>query len=180
MLTKAFIPYNGYYSSPFCRWQGSMAIDNPIVLGANTARNWFLNKSLDPTILDYLYFGTTVPVKHTFYSHNWTAAMLVDNAKPLPALMVQQACTTSTTCIHLCALSIEAGTIFSKLLDKGKLTRFSEDESLQQYELLIEVLKNRSFIHYEISNFAREGYVSVHNSNYWKQKKYLVLSEFYT
>jgi acetyl-CoA acetyltransferase len=110
MLTKAFIPYNGYYSSPFCRWQGSMALDNPIVLGANTARNWFLHKKLDPTILDYVYYGTTVAVKHTFYSHSWAAAMLVDNVKPLPALMVQQACTTSTTCIHLCALNIEAGT----------------------------------------------------------------------
>jgi acetyl-CoA acetyltransferase len=36
--------------------------------------------------------------------------MLVDNAKPLPALMVNQACTTSTTCIHLAAVNIEAGT----------------------------------------------------------------------
>jgi acetyl-CoA acetyltransferase len=45
-----------------------------------------------------------------FYSHTWAAAMLVDNQKALPALMVNQACTTSTTCIHLCAVNIEAGT----------------------------------------------------------------------
>ena len=48
MLTKAFIPYNGYYSSPFCRWQGSMANENAISLGAKTARNWFLKKSWIP------------------------------------------------------------------------------------------------------------------------------------
>ncbi len=40
MFTKTFIPYRGYYSSPFCRWQGKMANDNAIVLGANTARRW--------------------------------------------------------------------------------------------------------------------------------------------
>jgi acetyl-CoA acetyltransferase family protein len=109
MFRKAFIPYNGYYSSPFCRWQGAMANENPIPLAAKTARNWFLSRKLDPTVLDYMYFGITIPHLHLFYSHTWAAAMLVDNKKALPALMIHQACTTSTTCIHLCALSIEAG-----------------------------------------------------------------------
>lgn len=110
MLTKAFIPYNGYYSSPFSRWQGGMANENPIVLGAKTARNWFLSRNIDPTVLDYMYYGTTIAMKHIFYSHTWVAGMLVDNKKALPALLVHQACTTSTTCIHLCAVNIEAGT----------------------------------------------------------------------
>ena len=110
MLTKAFIPYNGYYSSPFSRWQGSLANENPISLGAKTARNWFLSRDLDPTVIDYMYYGITIAQLHMFYSHTWAAAMLVDNQKNLPALMVNQACTTSTTCIHLCAVSIETGT----------------------------------------------------------------------
>jgi acetyl-CoA acetyltransferase len=109
MFTKAFIPYNGYYSSPFCRWQGSMANENAIELGAKTARNWWLKKKLDPTVLEYMYYGITVAQHHMFYSHTWAAAMLVDNQKPLPALMVNQACTTSTTCIALSAANIEAG-----------------------------------------------------------------------
>ncbi|MBK5101529.1 MAG: thiolase family protein [Desulfobacteraceae bacterium] len=110
MLTKAFIPYNGYYSSPFSRWQGTLANENPIVLGAQTARKWMLSKKLDPTVLDYLYYGITIAQHRMFYSHNWAAAMLVDNQKPLPGLMVNQACTTSTTCIHLCAVNVEVGT----------------------------------------------------------------------
>ncbi|MBW1999047.1 MAG: thiolase family protein, partial [Deltaproteobacteria bacterium] len=121
MLTKAFIPYNGYYSSPFCRWQGSMANENSIVLGAKTARDWMLKRDIDPTILDYLYYGTTVAQHHMFFSHAWSAAMIVDNAKPLPALMVNQACTTSTTCIHLCAVNIENGlydTAFALMSDR--------------------------------------------------------------
>lgn len=110
MLTKAFIPYNGYYSSPFCRWQGSMANDNAIVLGANTAKNWMAQKSYDPEILDYLYYGITIAQRRMFYSHTWAAALLVDGKKNLPGLMLNQACTTSATCIHLAAVNIEVGT----------------------------------------------------------------------
>jgi acetyl-CoA acetyltransferase family protein len=110
MLTKAYIPYRGYYSSPFCRWQGTMANENAISLGATTANRWLKKNNFDPTIFDYMYFGITVAQHHLFYSHTWAAAMLVDGAKDLPALMVHQACTTSTTCIHLAALNIEVGT----------------------------------------------------------------------
>jgi len=110
MLTKAFIPYRGYYSSPFCRWQGKMANDNAIVLGATTAKKWLTKSNFDPTIFDYMYLGITIAQHHLFYSHTWAAAMLVDGAKDLPALMVNQACTTSSTCIHLAALNIEVGT----------------------------------------------------------------------
>ena len=77
MFEKAYIPYNGYYSSPFSRWQGSLQYENAIVLGAKTARNWFLKKKIDPTILDYLYFGNTVAQHRVFHGHNWAAAMLV-------------------------------------------------------------------------------------------------------
>ena len=107
MFTKAFIPYNGYYSSPFCKWQGSFQNENAIVLGAKTAREWFVKKNIDPTIVDYLYFGMTVQQNRAFHGHNWAAAMLVDNQKFLPGLFVHQACTTSATCIYLCALNIE-------------------------------------------------------------------------
>ena len=106
-FSKAYIPYNGYYSSPFCRWQGSLQHENAIELGAKTARSWLLQKKIDPTIIDYLYFGITIHQHHLFYSHNWAAAMLVDNQKNLPGLMINQACTTSTTILQLAALAIE-------------------------------------------------------------------------
>ncbi|MBN1624978.1 MAG: thiolase family protein [Deltaproteobacteria bacterium] len=121
MLTKAYIPYGGYYSSPFCRWQGKMANENAIVLGASTANRWFTSRDLDPTVIDYLYYGITVAQPRMFYSHNWAAAMLVDGKKDLPGLMVNQACTTSTTCIHLSAVNIEIGayeTAFALMSDR--------------------------------------------------------------
>lgn len=109
-FSKAYIPYGGYYSTPFCRWQGTMQHENSIELGAKTARRWFLEKKkIDPTVIDYLYFGITIPQLHVFYGHNWAAGMLVDNQKGLSGLLIQQACTTSTTILNLAALAIEQG-----------------------------------------------------------------------
>ncbi len=108
-LNKAFIPYKGYYSSPFCRWQGSLANENAIVLGATTANRWLKKRKIDPTVVDYLYFGISVAQHRMFYSHTWAAAMLCEGAKDIPALMINQACTTSTTCIYLAAQNIELG-----------------------------------------------------------------------
>lgn len=107
--SKAYIPYKGYYSTPFSRWQGSMQNDNAVELGANTARRWFLEKKIDPAILDYLYFGSTVAQKHWFVAHNYAASILTDDKKFLPALFVNQACATSTTILNLLAKDLEFG-----------------------------------------------------------------------
>jgi acetyl-CoA acetyltransferase family protein len=108
-LTKAYIPYKGYYSSPFCRWQGSLANENSVVLGGTTAGRWLKSRKIDPTIIDYLYLGITVPQHHAFYGHTWAGSLLSDGKKDIPGLYVHQACTTSTTCIYLAAQNIEIG-----------------------------------------------------------------------
>jgi acetyl-CoA acetyltransferase family protein len=109
--TKAYIPYSGYYSTPFCRWQGSMQHDNCITLGANTARRWFLEKrKIDPTVIDYLYFGTTVAQHHWFFAHQWSGAIITDDKKFVPGLFIHQACSTSTTVLNLLAQGLELDT----------------------------------------------------------------------
>jgi oxygen-independent coproporphyrinogen-3 oxidase len=70
-------------------------------------------------------------------------------------------------------LTFEPGTLFYRFLSEGKLSHPSEDESLKQFEILTGMAQKNRFIHYEISNFAKKGYYSVHNTNYWRQKKYL-------
>ena len=107
--TKAYIPYKGYYSTPFSRWQGSMQNDNAVELGASTSRRWFLEKKIDPAILDYMYFGSTVAQNHWFVAHNYAASILTDDKKYLPALFVNQACATSTTILNLLAKDLELG-----------------------------------------------------------------------
>jgi oxygen-independent coproporphyrinogen-3 oxidase len=78
---------------------------------------------------------------------------------------------------HLSAyhLTIEPGTVFGKMKEKGILTEIDEDESSAQFHLLIDKALSAGFIHYEISNFGKPGYFSVHNSNYWKQVSYIGL-----
>ncbi len=78
---------------------------------------------------------------------------------------------------HLSAyhLTIEPGTVFGKMLEKGLISEIDENESASQFNTLIEKAENAGFTQYEISNFGKPGYFSVHNSNYWKQVRYLGL-----
>ncbi len=78
---------------------------------------------------------------------------------------------------HLSAyhLSYEENTIFYKFLKSGKLSEVEEDKSNEFFTMLIEESAKRDFIHYEISNLAKSGYFSRHNSSYWQQKEYLGL-----
>lgn len=72
-------------------------------------------------------------------------------------------------------LIYETGTKLYRLLQKGDVRSADEELSLDMFSLLIEKLKEAGFIHYEISNFAKDGLVSRHNSSYWLDKKYLGL-----
>lgn len=78
---------------------------------------------------------------------------------------------------HLSAylLSIEEGTVFYRMKKKGNLEETDEEESIAEFNRLIEITEEAGFIHYEISNFGKEGYFSVHNTNYWKQIPYIGL-----
>jgi oxygen-independent coproporphyrinogen-3 oxidase len=70
-------------------------------------------------------------------------------------------------------LTYHEGTVFYDQLKKGILKELPDELSLQQFEVLIRILKEAGFEHYEISNFCKPGLYSQHNSSYWKSKKYL-------
>jgi putative oxygen-independent coproporphyrinogen III oxidase len=78
---------------------------------------------------------------------------------------------------HLSAyhLTIEPGTVFARMLEKGIIAEIEEEESTAQFNILIDKAEAAGFIHYEISNFCKPGYFSIHNSNYWKKVPYLGL-----
>jgi acetyl-CoA acetyltransferase len=111
---KAYIPYRGYYSSPYSRWQGSFQMENSVVLAANTAKRWLAVKKWDPMIFDYLILGITVAQPWWFYSSPWAASMLGmggfdDKGAALSTMTVSQACTTGVTCLNQAAMAIETG-----------------------------------------------------------------------
>lgn len=78
---------------------------------------------------------------------------------------------------HLSAyhLTYHKGTPFYTWLKKGTLRALKENESILQFQILIEMAKENGFEQYEISNFAKEGKYSKHNSSYWKGVKYIGL-----
>lgn len=107
MLSKAFIPYGGYYSTPFSRWQGTLANENAITLGAETSKRWLAEKNWDAKIFDYLILGITVGQPKMFYGGPWASALI--GATDIPGLLISQACSTSTTGIFQAAVGIETG-----------------------------------------------------------------------
>ncbi|HBF88320.1 MAG TPA: coproporphyrinogen III oxidase [Bacteroidales bacterium] len=70
-------------------------------------------------------------------------------------------------------LTYEKNTPIYRELKNKKINQIDEELSVSEFELLIAQLTSFGFIHYEISNFGKENFFSIHNSNYWKQKKYL-------
>lgn len=72
-------------------------------------------------------------------------------------------------------LKYEDGTPFGEALKKGQLKEADEDIFADMYELIVERLKKNNYIHYEISNFAKEGYKSRHNLKYWNCEDYIGL-----
>ena len=70
-------------------------------------------------------------------------------------------------------LTYHEGTVFYERLKKGILQELPDELSLQQFEMLVKILNEAGFEHYEISNFCKPGLYSQHNSSYWKSRKYL-------
>lgn len=71
------------------------------------------------------------------------------------------------------SLKVEEGTAFYIKQAKGNLELPAEETEREMYYLLKNILKDNGYIHYEISNFAKEGYESKHNIAYWERQDYL-------
>ena len=70
-------------------------------------------------------------------------------------------------------LTIEPNTRFGRMAERGELAPVPEEESERQYNQVHTTLTEAGYDHYEISNFAREGRRSRHNSSYWQSQPYL-------
>lgn len=75
--------------------------------------------------------------------------------------------------VSLYGLTIEEKTVFGKWAKKGKLYEVPEETAAKQYQLAIDLLTAHGYEHYEVSNFAKPGMYSRHNSAYWDDQVYL-------
>lgn len=71
------------------------------------------------------------------------------------------------------ALTVEPKTPLASFIKKGIIKNVDDDKAQEQFHILIDELENANFVHYETSNFGKEGFFSQNNSSYWLGKPYL-------
>ena len=104
-FAKTYIPYGGYWSSPFSKWQGSFANEHAIELAARTAKKFFSLRDISPDRFDNLFLGHTIPQPMCFYGGPWIAALLGNDRITGP--IISQACITGVVCVKLAAQDID-------------------------------------------------------------------------
>ncbi len=106
-MTDSYIPYRAYWSTPFARWQGSMAHLNAVEFAAHVAKEELGRRQIDPAEFDYSVLGLTVPQHHSFYGAPWLMGMI--GADGVTGPTINQACATSARCLAEASGEIRAG-----------------------------------------------------------------------
>ena len=86
---------------------------------------------------------------------------------------IETALNFGVTHISSYALTVEPKTALKKLIQTGKIAEPKDDIAQEHFQILVDILQENGFIHYELSNFGKENYFSKNNSAYWLGKKYL-------
>lgn len=107
MALKAEIPYGAYWSTPFARWQGSLAALHSVEFAAHVAKRELARRGIPLETFDYGVLGLSVPQPHAFYGLPWLAGMAGGAQVAGPTLM--QACATGVRCLLAAAQEIELG-----------------------------------------------------------------------
>lgn len=71
------------------------------------------------------------------------------------------------------ALTVEEKTPLASFIKKGIIKNVDDEKAQEQFHILIDELEKANFVHYETSNFGKEGFFSKNNSAYWLGKTYL-------
>lgn len=71
------------------------------------------------------------------------------------------------------ALTVEPKTALATFIEKGLIDDVDDELAQQQFYMLKDKLETEGFVHYELSNFGKEGYFSRNNSAYWQGKSYI-------
>ncbi|MCK6568650.1 MAG: acetyl-CoA acetyltransferase [Chloroflexi bacterium] len=105
MFAKSFIPYGGYWCSPFARWQGSFSNLHTIKFAAEVSRKALEARKISPAVFSNVYLGMTVPAPASFYGAPWLAGMI--GAEGVTGPVFSQACATSARVIGSAARAVE-------------------------------------------------------------------------
>lgn len=104
---NSYIPYGGYWSTPFVKWQGSFANLHALKFAADITKRALSERNIAPDTFSSLYLGHTVPSNRSFYGAPWLAGMI--GAESITGPVFSQACATSTQVIASAGRAIESG-----------------------------------------------------------------------
>ncbi len=107
MTFKAEIPYGNYWSSPFAKWQGSLASLHSLKFAAHVAKDELARRNVPVESFDYGVLGVTTPQKGSFYGLPWLMGMV--GAGSVGGPTIGQACATSVRCMLAAVQEIEVG-----------------------------------------------------------------------
>lgn len=114
MYQHVEIPYGCYWSTPFVRWQGSLANLHSLQLAAYVARGELERRHIPVSTFDHAVLGMTTPQAYSFHGLPWFLSLL--GAKELGGPTVSQACATGTRCVNIAADEIELGRADASLI----------------------------------------------------------------
>lgn len=86
---------------------------------------------------------------------------------------IQKVISLDVNHISAYCLTVEKKTTLDHLVKTGKIIPPSDEQQSEQFLVLVDLLEENGLNQYEISNFAKNGFESQHNSNYWKGEWYL-------
>ncbi|MBI5214184.1 MAG: radical SAM family heme chaperone HemW [Ignavibacteriae bacterium] len=86
---------------------------------------------------------------------------------------LEKALALKTQHISAYSLIVEPNTPLHRMVELKQITPSPTEQEAEMYEFTMKYLQERGFIHYEVSNYARPGFESKHNSNYWNHTNYL-------
>lgn len=101
-----WIPYGGYWSTPFCAWQGAFATLPPIPFAAEMAARALAERGIAAADIDGMCLGTTVASMHSFYGAPWFAGLA--GLGQLAGPTIHQACATSVRALVYGAQELES------------------------------------------------------------------------
>jgi acetyl-CoA acetyltransferase len=107
MAYRAQIPYGAYWSTPFAKWQGSLAGLNSLEFAAQVAKRELDKRDIEAEVFDYGVLGMTVPQHHSFYGLPWLMGLI--GAGKVGGPTVNQACATGTRVLLTAAQEVESG-----------------------------------------------------------------------
>lgn len=105
-LENAYIPYGGYWSTPFVKWQGNFANLHSLDFAAEITRRALAERGIEPDKFSSLFLGMTVPAPQSFYGAPWLAGLI--GADGITGPTFSQACATSARVIGSAAHALES------------------------------------------------------------------------